>query len=223
MARILSKYGFDLKPPKSKDEYDPDQTLFLLKGQPTKAEFKKEWIELNRLVREQKDTKFLVMFLFAGHGFVKQGRQILVTNEYDENTKFYNTIQAELLIRTFSSRYKNVYNVTIFACCRCFLDPLKFTDFPSKKALDEMTKKFESDNYLQFLPLIMAVKLRVEATKEAIKQEERAQEIAEAQEKNRRRGTEIAAFKSQNLAMPPPETNEANKKVSFKEQYILDQ
>ena len=86
-----------------------------------------------------------------------------------------------------------------------------------------MTKKFESDNYLQFLPLIMAVKLRVEATKEAIKQEERAQEIAEAQEKNRRRGTEIAAFKSQNLAMPPPETNEANKKVSFKEQYILDQ
>ena len=52
MARILSKYGFDLKPPKSKDEYDPEQTLFLLKGQPTKAEFKKEWIKLNRLVRE---------------------------------------------------------------------------------------------------------------------------------------------------------------------------
>ena len=92
MAKILSKYGFDLKPPKSKDEYDPDQTLFLLKGQPTKAEFKKEWLKLGRLVREQEDTKFLVMFLFAGHGFVKQGRQILVTNEYDEVTKFYSTI-----------------------------------------------------------------------------------------------------------------------------------
>ena len=85
-----------------------------------------------------------------------------------------------------------------------------------------MTKKFGSDNYLQFLPLIMAVKLRIEATKEAMKQEERAQKIAEAQEKNRRRGTEIAAFRSQNLAMPPPKNNETNqnqekKQVSFNE------
>ena len=83
-----------------------------------------------------------------------------------------------------------------------------------------MTKKFGSDNYLQFLPLVMAVKLRIEATKEAMKQEERAQKIAEAQEKNRRRGTEIAAFRSQNLAMPPPKNNDTNqekKQVSFNE------
>ena len=84
MADLLSKYGFDLKPPKSKDEYDPDQTLFMLKGQPTADEFKKEWNKLRRMVKEQKDTKFLVMFLFAGHGFIRQGSQVLVTNEYDE-------------------------------------------------------------------------------------------------------------------------------------------
>ena len=84
MADLLSKYGFDLKPPKSKDEYDPDQTLFMLKGQPTVEEFRKEWKKLQRMVKEQKDTKFLVMFLFAGHGFIFQGRQVLVTNEYDE-------------------------------------------------------------------------------------------------------------------------------------------
>ena len=61
----------------------------------------------------------------------------------------------------------------------------------------------------------MAVKLRIEATKEAIKQEERAREIAAAQEKNKRRGTELAAFKSQNLAMPPQ--NQEKKKVYFNE------
>ena len=166
----------------------------MLKGQPTAEEFKTEWKKLQRIVREQKDTKFLVMFLFAGHGFIKQGRQVLVTNEYDERQKFYKVIQAELIVRRFSENEKNVYNVTIFACCRCFFDPNRHKDFPSKKSLDDLTRKFGSDSFLQFLPIVMAVKLRVEATKRAIQQEERAQKIANAKAKQERRKTEIEAF-----------------------------
>ena len=40
----------------------------------------------------------------------------------------------------------------------------------------------------------MAVKLRVEATRKAIEQEERAQKIAHAKVKQERRKTEIEAF-----------------------------
>ena len=57
-----------------------------------------------------------------------------------------------------------------------------------------MTKIFGSDSFLQFLPFVMAVKLRVEATKQAIQQEERAQKIANAKVKQERRKTEIEAF-----------------------------
>lgn len=57
-----------------------------------------------------------------------------------------------------------------------------------------MTRKFGSDSFLQFLPFVMAVKLRVEATRKAIEQEERAQKIAHAKVKQERRKTEIEAF-----------------------------
>ena len=72
----------------------------------------------------------------------------------------------------------------------------------TKKFESLLTKKFGSDSFLQFLPFVMAVKLRVEATRKAIQQEERAQKIANAKVKQERRKTEIEAFKRQGTEYP---------------------
>ena len=77
-----------------------------------------------------------------------------------------------------------------------------------------MTKNFGSDSFLQFLPFVMAVKLRVEATKQAIQQEERAQKIANAKVKQERRKTEIEAFQRQGMQYPTNnDSSEALEKV----------
>ena len=59
-----------------------------------------------------------VIFLFAGHGILKDGCQAMVMNEYDPDTKFYKLLRIEDKIRSLSNSYTNVFNIAIFACCR---------------------------------------------------------------------------------------------------------
>ena len=38
---------------------------------------------------------YLIFYLFAGHGILRDGMQTLVLNEFDPQDKFYKTLQAE--------------------------------------------------------------------------------------------------------------------------------
>ena len=62
--------------------------------------------------------RYLIMFLFAGHGLQKDGQQVMLYNEYDPKTRFYKLFRAELKLRIFAEIYQNSYIVGIFACCR---------------------------------------------------------------------------------------------------------
>ena len=61
---------------------------------------------------------FLIIFLFAGHGLLKDGQQVLVLNEYDQKTSFYKLYMAEKKLRTLARVFTNSYLIGIFACCR---------------------------------------------------------------------------------------------------------
>ena len=54
---------------------------------------------LTRRVREGRDAvpreKYTIFFLFSGHGFMKEGMQNFLLNEYDEKQKGYKTISIE--------------------------------------------------------------------------------------------------------------------------------
>ena len=62
--------------------------------------------------------KYLIIFLFAGHGILKDGMQALLYNEYDPSTRFYKVLNAEAKLRLWSEIYPNAYIIGIFACCR---------------------------------------------------------------------------------------------------------
>ena len=59
-----------------------------------------------------------MIWLFAGHGVLKNGMTSLLLNEFDKSNRFYKMLEAESLIRKFAHNYPNSYTVAIFACCR---------------------------------------------------------------------------------------------------------
>ena len=81
------------------------------------AKVGEKFAELTKRLREGKRKqpieKFLIIFLFAGHGILKDGLQALLFNEYDEKTGFYRLLTAEAKLRLWSEIYpKN----PIFPC-----------------------------------------------------------------------------------------------------------
>ena len=64
-----------------------------------------------------------MIFLFAGHGLMQEGQQVLLYNEFDARDKFYRLLRAEAKLRTFAEIYPNSYIISIFACCRQMHDP----------------------------------------------------------------------------------------------------
>ena len=74
------------------------------------------------MIKAGKDAKppvnYLVIFLFAGHGMIKDGSQVLLYNEFDEKTGFYKMFRAEKKIRQWAEIFPNAYLMGIYACCR---------------------------------------------------------------------------------------------------------
>ena len=78
--------------------------------------------QLSKRMREGKNKtpteRYFIIFLFAGHGILEEGTQILLYNEYNKKTGFYEKFRAEAKLRAWAYSYPNVYLVGIFACCR---------------------------------------------------------------------------------------------------------
>ena len=75
-------------------------------------------MKIQRLIKQNPQKKYLVVWLFAGHGILTGGMQSIVINEFDRFTKFYRTYKVESAISALAAKNPNSYMITIFACCR---------------------------------------------------------------------------------------------------------
>ena len=73
----------------------------------------------------EKDKKFLLIILGAGHGFVEYGFQTLAANKYDVTRDFYELINVERNMRIACECHSNLYAVVHYAACR---DVIKESD-----------------------------------------------------------------------------------------------
>ena len=77
---------------------------------------------LSKDLREGKKSdpavNYLIVFIFAGHGIIKEGQQVLLYNEFDPETGFYKLFRAEQKMRGWALIYPNLFVIGIFACCR---------------------------------------------------------------------------------------------------------
>ena len=72
-----------------------------------------------------------VAWLFACHGMIFEASQVILLNNYNHETRWYEMWLAEQNVRAFAETYTNTYHVALFACCREFYDPLTHQAFPT--------------------------------------------------------------------------------------------
>ena len=101
-----------------KDEKD----VYLLDEDPTLEEAHSVMRTIAKRIKDgKKETparNFVIICLFAGHGILMDGFQVLLVNEYNSATMYYKMFTAEKIIRHYASKYSNSYWISIFACCR---------------------------------------------------------------------------------------------------------
>ena len=67
----------------------------------------------------------LIFYGFAGHGMQVDGEQVVIINQFNKRTGFYEWWAAEADLRLMAKKYSNTYSVGIFACCREIFKPAK--------------------------------------------------------------------------------------------------
>ena len=109
-----------------------EQDIIDLTNNPTMSETGKVLDKISKELRESKKMKppekHLIVFLFAGHGVLRDGMQFLIYNEWNKREKFYHMLSAEAKLRSWAEIYPHAYIISIFACCRQLYDPKKMTD-----------------------------------------------------------------------------------------------
>ena len=80
----------------------------------------------------------LMLCLFAGHGMIEDGRQVLLVNFFEKSKTFYKPIGAEELTRNQAQKFSNAYYVVIFACCREILLRSKHSGGTSKVEVEKL-------------------------------------------------------------------------------------
>ena len=58
--------------------------------------------KLYKRLKKNPDKYFLIIYVISGHGFVHEGKQVLVVNQFNPRTKYYEFWHAERDIRDFS-------------------------------------------------------------------------------------------------------------------------
>ena len=55
------------------------------------------------------DQIFCIFYCLAGHSMIKDGKQVLITNEFDAKTNFYGIFDYEDYIARIAEEYGNSY------------------------------------------------------------------------------------------------------------------
>ena len=86
--------------------------------QPSMRQDIKTFTMLRKECRMTPNELVFIICLFASHGMIRDGRQVIVINEFDKSAGFYKLCGVEENIRSAARASINAYYVSIFACCR---------------------------------------------------------------------------------------------------------
>ena len=83
--------------------------IYKLDKDPSWAEVIVARKDLSSRVKNSPDLKFLLIFVVAGHGIMRDGRQTILVNEFDKSTSFYKAWCIEAEIRTRAYDFPNTF------------------------------------------------------------------------------------------------------------------
>ena len=110
---------------------------------------------LCNMFEKNPETKHFGLFLYAGHGMIRDGTQYILLNQLDKKAGFYVMHSVELKIRALSKTCLNSYIVAIFACCRQNFSPKKHCGFLGRAVAETQLKGRDlHENMIEFHELI---------------------------------------------------------------------
>ena len=56
-------------------------------------------LKIKELCRKNPDENYVVIHLYAGHGMIMQGRQVVLMNEFNKSSGFYKVLGVEADVR----------------------------------------------------------------------------------------------------------------------------
>ena len=119
--------------------------VYNLDADPTEKETRLVFSEIDKKLRAGKaslpQVNYLVIYLFAGHGILRDGMQSVLLNEYMKKDQFYRMFRAEAIIRMQASQYPNSYIIGIFACCRQLYNQNRMTGMISKEEAEKLLQE----------------------------------------------------------------------------------
>ena len=77
---------------------------------------------IQKRLNSDKDKKFLILYVLAGHGMNVKGQQVVLLNEFDKQSNWYKMLNVEAKIRVIAQMNPNSYQLAFFACCREIYD-----------------------------------------------------------------------------------------------------
>ena len=77
------------------------------------------------MFKENPDKNYTVIHLYAGHGMIASGKQVVLMNQFNRPSRFYKWIGVEQNVRDMAKKYPNSFHLVFFACCREIYDNTK--------------------------------------------------------------------------------------------------
>ena len=95
-----------------------NQNMYIINNDATIKKVNKVMANIHRRIKENKQTRYFVIYVLASHGMVNGGQQMIVLNEFNKASGFYKIFGIEAKIRLIASECPNSYQIALFACCR---------------------------------------------------------------------------------------------------------
>ena len=113
------------------------ENIYTMTEDPTSQKVKQAMRSLKNRLNDNKDKKFLIVYVIVGQGLHSHGQQIVLLNQMNNLTGFYKHWSVETDIRSIAFNFPNVYQVAFFACGRELWNSIEHVGcFESKEATE---------------------------------------------------------------------------------------
>ena len=85
----------------------------MIEENPSKEKYEQRIKKIMTRLKTYPEQIFCVFYCLAGHSMLKDGRQVLITNEFDVSTGFYNVCDYEDYIARVAEHYSNSYQISV--------------------------------------------------------------------------------------------------------------
>ena len=82
MKDCLERYDFEFNDKKD----DPDRNCYILENA-SSEEIMTEWLKIVERIKNDRQKRYLVFCLFAGHGMIKDNEQVVLCNSFQQYYK----------------------------------------------------------------------------------------------------------------------------------------